>query len=244
MYECSCGKQYVRLKPFQTHRAVCELMRLSKNSKQDITHITEMPSQIDMWLALKSALVQIDQLKTKVEKQDRWIKRQKKKIPVIDWLNENCKPDLSFNQWEEEISLNEKDLKLIFNHDFINGMYYIMQKRLDLAHEASLPIRAFEQKLNVLFVYTGNKWEMLDCDKMALLIDKFHKKIHKLFVKWSEAKQKRMDYSDIDETYYKNLAKVMGGTTTREVSTKKISFKLYNHLKFNLKNIVQYEFTF
>ena len=124
---------------------------------------------------------------------------------------------------------------MIENHRF---------RRLDLAYESKLPIRAFEQKLNVLFVYTGCTWEMLDSDQMGLLIDKFHKKIHKLFVKWSDAKQRRMDYSDIDETYYKNLAKVMGGSYTREVSTKKISFKLYNHLKFNLKNIVQYEFTF
>ena len=47
-----------------------------------------------------------------------------------------------------------------------------------------------------------------------------------------------------DESYYKNITKVMGGSLSRIVSTKKISFKLYNHLKFNLRNIVQYEFTF
>ena len=67
MYECSCGKQYVRLRPFQIHRASCELLRLSKKSKQDLSHIDDIPSQQDMWLALQTALVQIDTLKKKVE---------------------------------------------------------------------------------------------------------------------------------------------------------------------------------
>ena len=244
MYECSCGKQYKRLKPFHIHRASCELLRLSKKSNQDISHLSDLPSQQEMWLALQTALVQIDTLKTKVERQERWIKRQRKKIPVIDWLNTNCKPDFTYEEWEQQIMLNQKDLQLIFDHDFVNGMYYIMQKRLDLAKESQLPIRAFEQKLNILFVYTGKTWEMLDADKMSTLIDKFHKKIHTLFVKWSDKKQKRMDFNDIDESYYKNITKVMGGSLSKIVSTKKISFKLYNHLKFNLRNIVQYEFTF
>jgi hypothetical protein len=65
-----------------------------------------------------------------------------------------------------------------------------------------------------------------------------------LFVSWSDKKQQRMDYNLIDEDYYKNITKVMGGGLTREVSTKKISFKIYNYLKFNLRNIVQYDFTF
>ena len=244
MYECSCGKQYVRLRPFQSHRATCELLRLSKKSKQDLSHINDIPSQQDMWLALQTALVQIDTLKKKVETQDRWIKRQRKKIPVIDWLNTNCKPECTYTEWEKNIVLNQKDLQLIFDNDFVNGMYYIMQKRLDLANEKTLPIRAFEQKLNVLFVYTGKTWEMLDVDKMTSLIDRFHKKIHSLFVSWSDKKQQRMDYNLIDEDYYKNITKVMGGGLTREVSTKKISFKIYNYLKFNLRNIVQYDFTF
>ena len=36
----------------------------------------------------------------------------------------------------------------------------------------------------------------------------------------------------------------MGGKYSREDTLKKIKFKLFNYLKFNLKNIVQYEFTF
>ena len=46
-----------------------------KKSNQDISHLSDLPSQQEMWLALQTALVQIDTLKTKVETQERWIKR-------------------------------------------------------------------------------------------------------------------------------------------------------------------------
>ena len=77
--KCSCGKEYKRLKAFHSHRATCELLALSKTN-QDTTHLFNIPSQLDMWLALKTALKQIDTLKTKVDQQERWIKRQRKTI--------------------------------------------------------------------------------------------------------------------------------------------------------------------
>ena len=79
-------------------------------------------------LKLELLLLNNQELNKKVETQDRWIKRQRKKIPVIDWLNTNCKPDCTYTEWEKNIVLNQKDLQLIFDNDFVNGMYYIMQK--------------------------------------------------------------------------------------------------------------------
>ena len=65
MYTCSCGKEYKRLKPFHNHRATCELLELSKqNTNENISHLTEMdvPSSLNMWLALQTALKKIDKL--------------------------------------------------------------------------------------------------------------------------------------------------------------------------------------
>ena len=114
MYECSCGKPYKRLKPFQTHRAICELMRLSKNSQQDVSHITEMPSQIDMWLALKSALVQIDVLKN--------IGVNINTIPVLDIRRKgasNIIGNRSFSEDSEVVSKIGKYCVQLYNNNKI-----------------------------------------------------------------------------------------------------------------------------
>ena len=246
MYKCSCGKEYSRLKAFHYHRATCELLALSKNSKQDVSHLTEMnvPAPLEMWMALQTALLKIEKLEKKIESQDRWIKRQKKKMCIVDWLNNNFPISDSYNQWFTNLELERKDLQLIFDHDFVGGVSYILQKYLPIKNESTFPIRAFEQKLNTLFVFNGTTWEMLDTDEFAKMIDQIHKKIHSVFVIWNKEKQRFMDYESIDEGYYKNVQKVMGGKYSRDETLRKIKFKLFNYLKFNLKNITQYEFTF
>ena len=69
-------------------------------------------------------------------------------------------------------------------------------------------------------------------------------RVYTCAVIWNKEKQRYMDYESIDEGYYKNVQKVMGGKYSRDETLRKIKFKLFNYLKFNLKNITQYEFTF
>ena len=247
MYKCSCGKEYKRLKPFHNHRATCELLKLSKTSNEDVSHLTNLdtPSTFDMWLALQTALKKIEKLEKKIESQQRWITRQRKKVCVIDWLNENCKPNIIFTNWYKNLEITSEDLNLIFKHDFIMGINYILQKKLPIKSEKNFPIRSFQQKIGELFTFNGESWELLDIDEFSRMIDFIHKKIHSVFVHWNKLQQKRIDYgNNVDETYYKNISKVMGGRYSREETLRKIKIKIYNYLKFNLKNIVQYEFTF
>lgn len=246
MYKCSCGKKYSRLKPFHYHRASCELLALSKETQQDVSHLTKMdvPAPLEIWMALQNALIKIEKLEKKIESQDRWIKRQKQKMSIIDWLNKNHLLDQTCDTWLNSITLNRRDLQLIFDHDFVGGISYIIQRYLPVKNQEKFPIRAFEQKLNTLFIFNGKTWEMIDTDTFDKIIDEFHKKIHKVFVIWNKEQQGFMNYENVDESYYKNVMKVMGGKYSREDTLKKIKFKLFNYLKFNLKNIVQYEFTF
>lgn len=247
MYTCSCGKEYKRLKPFHNHRATCELLELSKqNTNENISHLTEMdvPSSLNMWLALQTALKKIDKLEKKIESQQRWIKRQKNKMSIIDWLNTNYSLSTQLVDWYNDFEITNKDLELVFQHDFVGGMSYIFQKKLPISKYDEFPIKAFEQKLNTLFVFNGESWEMLDQDEFSKMIDTIHKKLHSVFCVWNKEQQRRMDPTEIDETYYKNISKVMGGKYSREDTLKKIKFKLYSYLKFNLKNITEYHFTF
>ena len=246
MYKCSCGKEYSRLKPFHYHRASCELLALSKETKQDVSHLTKMdiPGPLEMWMALQNALLKIEKLEKKIESQDRWIKRQRQKMSIIDWLNKKYFIKQSYNMWLDSIVLNRRDLQLIFDHDFVGGVSYIIQKYLPVENQEHFPIRAFEQKLNTLFVFNGKTWEMIDTDSFGKIIDQFHKKIHKVFVVWNKQQQEFMNYENVDESYYKNVRKVMGGKYSREDTLNKIKHKLFNYLKFNLRNIIQYDFTF
>lgn len=67
------------------------------------------------------------------------------------------------------------------------------------------------------------------------------------FVKWqgenyNSMKNKKDDNNDIQ--YATNIQKVIGAKFTRQQLYSKIRAVLYNHLKMNLKNIIEYEFSF
>ena len=203
-----------------------------------MSHLTNgYPIRFRNVVSIANSFKKIDKLEKKLENQQRWIQRQKKKISIIDWLNDNCNPNVNFKQWYSTLNITSQDLNFIFEHDFIQGLNYILQRKLPIKNEINFPIRSFQQKLNELFIFNGDTWELLDIDEFSKMINHIHKKIHTVFAEWNKIQQKRIDYgNNVDETYYKNVSKVMGGKYSREEALRKIKFKLFNYLKFNLKS--------
>ena len=64
MYKCLLWKEYKRLKPFQTHRATCELLHLSKNSNQDVSHLTKM-DRVSQYLNVHKEALELFKKKNK-----------------------------------------------------------------------------------------------------------------------------------------------------------------------------------
>ena len=235
---CSCGKKYKNLKSFQEHRALCEMIRLNRTDLAE-----DIPSTQEMWLAMKALIKKNDRLEKKVTELSSWLNKNKKKLSVIDWLNEKIKPETSYENWLEDIELNEEDLNDIFANDFINGMSSIICKRLVKNGDENTPIRAFEQKQHILYIYNGTKWAPQNNDEFTKMIDSLHIKVQNEFSKYNKKNAEMLkDYNKCEE-WYKNIQKIMGTKYDLPTSVKKINIKVYSHLKLNLKNIVEYEFT-
>tara|TARA_Y100000996_G_scaffold412383_1_gene398369 strand:- start:1867 stop:2586 length:720 start_codon:yes stop_codon:yes gene_type:complete len=238
MNTCSCGKKYKNLKSFQEHRALCEMIRLNRTDLAE-----DIPSTQEMWLAMKALIKKNDRLEKKVTELSSWLNKNKKKLSVIDWLNEKIKPETSYENWLEDIELNEEDLNDIFANDFINGMSSIICKRLVKNGDENTPIRAFEQKQHILYIYNGTKWAPQNNDEFTKMIDSLHIKVQNEFSKYNKKNAEMLkDYNKCEE-WYKNIQKIMGTKYDLPTSVKKINIKVYSHLKLNLKNIVEYEFT-
>jgi hypothetical protein len=59
-----------------------------------------------------------------------------------------------------------------------------------------------------------------------------------------EARASKMNQDDFGITYATNVQKVLGGTLPREQLYSKVRRGIYKYLKMNLRNIIQYEFSF
>ena len=179
MHTCSCGKSYKLLRPFQEHRALCEMIKLS-NKNQSVEHLTDTPSLIDMWLAMKTLIRRNAALEKEVYGLRNWANVQKKKLSVIDWLNEGIDV-MEYSEWIDGIVLDKGDLEMVFEHNFIGGMSHILYRLLPLHDDISLPVKAFDQKLNTLFICRGGSWSAIDKDEFTKLINILHHKLHGVF---------------------------------------------------------------
>ena len=237
MYRCSCGKEYQSKTWFQNHRALCELLQDSK--KDDI--YDDLPSKIEMWNCMKVILKKYETLEKKIQDHEKYIKTQKRKINIIDWLTDNYKPELNYNEWLSNIKITQNDLEILFNCGFIEGVYSLLIRCLNSDIN---PITCFDQRLNTFFIYKNDSWEHFDIEDFAKLIKKILFKFIKIFKIWKDENKSFVDNDKNFEIVQKRYIEVMGGRYEDEVNVKKLNSKLYKYLKFNLKNIITYEFSF
>ena len=241
MYKCACGKEYRSKTWFQNHRTVCEMIRDTNKNEDDI--YDDLPCKREMWNCLKIVLKKYETLEKKVKDHERYIKKINKKISIIDWLSDNYKPIIDFNEWLTKLNIEMDDLEYLFKVGFIEGIHKVFTKNLRLEND-DIPIRCFEQKMYVFFVYKKDKWEHLDFEDYEKLVHNITGKFIKKFEEWKQDNKKFVDNEKNAESVQQKYFEIMGGKYDDETNIKKLNSKLYKHLKFNLRNIVTYEFSF
>jgi len=240
-----CSKKFQKQVYFRRHRACCEFIRQGSHAAAtQLAELDDIPTREDLWRVVRVLGSKVSSLEKEVEDMRHWVRRQKQKLSVIEWLNANCKPALGYEDWKRSLAISQEDLGLIFKHGFVAGMFYIFQKNLSLGTNNRLPVRAFEQKPRVLFVRDEKEWRMLSVDEFRKLVCDVHLKVHVQFKVWRDRNEKMISNVHNNEEWHRNTSKVMGGKDTYDVAVRKINSRLYNYLKFNLRSILQYEFTF
>jgi hypothetical protein len=280
-YKCKyCNRAY-KLKPnYDKHYLLCNTLSISKtsisktsisktNTKETLDYV---PSLRDMFTLVLELTAKNSQLEQKVEELSKWAESKKKKLNVIDWLNEKYTKNIKYSEWVAGIIITRKHLEAVFNSDMVTGCYEILQNLLSLhisnehisnehisnehisnehisnehiSNEHTIPIKAFDQKENILFIYNDdNKWEILSQPMFANLINILSKKILTEFLKWQTENKSKMKQDDFSYKYARNVQKIMGGNLTQEQIHTRVKKELYNYLKMNLKNVVEYEFSF
>jgi hypothetical protein len=260
-YNCKyCNRTY-KLKPnYDKHYLLCDTLNKTRISKTriSISKTTKennaddyVPSMRDMFTLILELTAKNSRLEQKVEELSKWAESKKKKLNVIDWLNEKYTKNIKYTDWLAGINITRNHLEAVFKSDMVTGCYEILQSLLsvnmteDISNEQTTPIKAFDQKENILFIYNDdNKWEILTLPMFAKLMNILSKNIITEFLKWKTENKSKMRQDDFSYTYARNVQKIMGGNITQEQIHMRVKRELYNYLKMNLRNVVEYEFSF
>lgn len=247
---CECKKQFKRKKDFEKHLDICEWMKMLyiKNNDDEKINNENKDRTIEIMKKMMETLyTKCIDLESQVTELKRFVDKTKKKINILTWLNENKNPKYSFIDFIDDFKYSEKHLNYIFDRKFVDGLYYVIQEIFDIEKLHNHPICCFKQKSNLFYIWNKeeNKWKIMCSKDFDLFISRVHLHIMEQFQLWTKKNQEKINNSDkFHDKYLENMREVTGGNKDKEQYTRLIKSKIYNYLKMNIKDIIQYEFTF
>ena len=246
IYTCNiCNRSYKRKEYYTRHYAVCEILLKSKRERDlENEERDDTPNIRDLYLLVQTLTIKYTKLQEDYTSLKRYVSQTKKKFDIIEFLNTTNNEtinnsDNNYDTFIISIDLDNEDLELVFNFDYVDGILKILEK-------LNPPIKAFRERDNVLFAYfkrdnednednedniaENYSWQVLSPPLFNKMINVIAKNIMELFYEWQQENQDKMEQDDFAATYIENVKKVMGGNTPIEVQNKKIMNKFYKTL--------------
>ena len=248
-YECQfCKKQYREKYKHDRHILICEFFYKSQREIKDIAENTEekIPSTRELYVIMQEMMFRIK----KLEDENKKLKQiQNKKINILEWLNTSAKPKLTLARWINEHILPNvnKYLETVFEENLIAGIIKLIEEAISLFDIEELPLRTFENKPNVFFIYKKEEDKHVWVQITSTAIDRYISIISQEFIivfnnKWCFENKSKIDndenYKDIYVTRYKNI---IGGNNTAEQTNKRVREYIFKQLLINIKTIVEYD---
>ena len=245
-YSCPCCmRKYVVKTYFDRHVAACELVhKTKKERKQDIEAHADTPDHRQLYEMVLALASKNRELEEKIEALEKWANIRKKRLHIKDWLDENYENVATFDAAISDFRITKAHFEAICEYDHVEGITMIMKQFLPLENEADLPLKAFDQKENILFAKKADGWETLTPSELNAVITRISKQIMEYFVAWQEENQHKTEQERYQEIYMDRLQKVIGSNFKKDQIYTRIRRNLYKHLKMNLKNVIQFEFMF
>ena len=186
----------------------------------------------------------------------KWVDKKKKKLNVIQWLNNNIEPTTNIQSWIQSIQVTEEHVEILIEHNMIKTINAILKNNL-LSHSSSSsssssssqnPLYCIIQKANLFYSYNSkeDKWKHFSTEEFIIMLKRIHSKILAALCEWYDKNVEKINQSDkMQILYNKTMIKLMGANFTQESQIlSKIRSELYNQLKTDFTNLIEYEFEF
>ncbi len=247
-----CGKSYIKRVNLDNHVIICELLHNRRKTSSLVIEDDEepLPSQRKMFHMLIELGQKYNKLEEKVEELNKWVVKKKKKINILEWLNDNNTPNILFDSIIDKINVNEDDIKNLLDNPFNDVLNDIFSRTIYNFNEAENPMFAFVQKSNVFYVYeqidnNKNMWIELSKEKLIKFLNKVHTKILRAFC---DFKKERIQEIRASDTYSikcdKTMVKIMSVEFKQESILSKVRSMMFAKMKTDMKALVEFEFEF
>lgn len=253
-----CSKQYTNKTSLEKHMLLCCILYKSKRQlKIEEEETEDLPSHNKLCFIVQELTLKIKKLEEKLEIQEKFITKTKKKINVLEWLNNNIIPSDDINTFiTNKISVKEDEILFMMNNTFHDTLDKIFAENFDNDSSNSNsnvnPIFCFIQNSNKFYIYSNtnnmtntNTWSELTKQECIKIFNIIYSKIFKKLMEWKNANEEQLNKSEqLDNLYLKTMGKLMSIDFKNETILSKAKSSLFNKIKTDMKNIIEYEFDF
>jgi len=179
----------------------------------------------DMKNLLQKLAKEVENLKQEVD----ILKKTQKRKRISDILKEReC--HIGFKEWINDIDISKEDVDTILKSNIITGLKRIFENLY--ATKGEIPIAAFIQKENKIYLYDGERWLMATRKDIMYMIDILRSKLFKAYSEWPE-----QEYKKYGKPKYKLDEKIfgMGPDFTDDKISIEIRKFIFTKLKVNLE---------
>ena len=196
------------------------------------------PTLEELWIIVKKLVEKNNKLERKVKRLLNV--KEKSKINIVDWLNENQTDAMPYMEWRKSWKVTDEEMLYLFEHKYVNGVFNILKNNLKT--QKIFPIRAFKKRSNNMYIYDNSKWrKMLDKD-FASLTTNTQTKIAGAFIRWQKLNPTIVN-NDRDGKYERLTIEAFGGPKSKEIVDKAIRKKLFDFVKMDFSNFREYDFS-
>ena len=241
-----CGKSYKTRLNLEKHLILCEITHKSNKPHHNDC---DMDDSLDDYISSKK-LYQIviklslkcNRLEDRVAELSKYVTKKIKKIDIIEYLNNksNSNPSsttLLFENITEIIKVEQSDVEFLFYNSFLETVNLVLSRSIYKDNEShDLPIAAFKEKKNTLYVYSKNNninnnqnptWSIVTRENFIRFLNIIQFKISKAFSEWRKNNSQILNDDDNRSILYdKTFSKLM----EPDFKIEKTFVKFYNNI--------------
>lgn len=247
-----CKKSYTKKLSLDKHKLLCDYKTKSKlEHKVSDEELGDVPTHDQLVKIVQELAFKYAKMEDKMSEMQKWVSQKKQKINVINWLNEHTNATIGFKEWTNLIEVLPQFALCLIENTAFQTFQTILEYNFTNKPDFINPIKCFSQKPNIFYICEKmpdgqSVWTPIDQSELLLLFKKIQSKLLSELSKWKLSNKTQIEEDDkISEQFNKAIIKLMNITfVPHDVNVGRIRNNLYNYLKMDLKNMIEYDFEF
>jgi hypothetical protein len=150
-----CNRSYSR-EEYERHLRACDIRDKAQSSKASQRKQAERKAEeLPDYEVLVKRVISLERIVQRqnevIERLNRFMKKETRKISICEWLNREVKPVETFSQYLERIIIESQDILYLYDNHYFDTICQIVCRHL--REKSECPVRAFQQKKGNLYVY-------------------------------------------------------------------------------------------